>query len=404
MRESNGPAASSTPHRPSATLKSVTPALGTPQPSEHGSGTDPATGTTIHQLTSAACINHAPFFLTSAFTPDERHVLFTSYRSGTPQLYEVELLDGPIRRLTDVEGLHPYSAVIAADGSEVLYTRSEGGAEPAGVIEAVSRRDLSRRVIHRLPGAQLAECSVSADGAWVVTAMKRHGRHGLLVAATSGETGRVALEFPRTVIHPQFHPVDADWIEFAGDPAPRMFRVRRDGTGLACLYEHDNDEFVVHETFLGRSDVVFVEWPRALRRLRWDSGEVDTIARLNAWHIAPNRAGTRIVCDTNHPDRGLLIVDVATGEWRVVCHPRSSNGGTQWRTSRYALAEDFARAARAAGTPAGASGPLSWMESPTDTVYGPQWSHPHPAFSPSERYVSYTSDAGGFPQVYLAEL
>ena len=212
----------------------MTPALGTPQPSEHRSGTDPATGTTIHQLTSASCINHAPFFLTSAFTPDERHVLFTSYRSGTPQLYEVELLDGPIRRLTDVEGLHPYSTVIAADGSEVLYTRSEGGAEPTGVIEAVSRRDLSRRVIHRLPGAQLAECSVSADGAWVVTAMKRDGRNGLLVAATSGETGRVALEFPRTVIHPQFHPVDADWIEFAGDPAPRMFRVRRDGTGLAC--------------------------------------------------------------------------------------------------------------------------------------------------------------------------
>ena len=383
----------------------MTTALGQALPSEYRCGTDPVTGTTIHQLTGAACINHAPFFLTSAFTPDERHVLLTSYRSGAPQLYEVELLDGPIRRLTDVEGLHPYSAVIAADGDEVLYTRGEGGAEPAGVIEAVSRSDLSRRVIHRLPGAQLAECSVSADGAWVVTAMKRDGRNGLLVAATSGSGGQVALEFPRTVIHPQFHPADADWIEFAGDPAPRMFRVRRDGTGLQCLYEHGNEEFVVHETFLGNSqDLVFVEWPRALRRLRWNSGTVDTIAELNAWHIAPNRAGTRIVCDTNHPDRGLLVVEVATGEWRVVCHPQSSNGGTQWRTSRYALAEDFARAAGEADEHRDADGPLSWMESPTDTVYGPQWSHPHPAFSPSERYVSYTSDAGGFPQVYLAEL
>ena len=97
-------------------------------------------------------------------------------------------------------------------------------------------------------------------------------------------------------------------------------------------------------------------------------------------------------------------MEVATGEWRVVCHPQSSNGGTQWRTSRYALAEDFARAAREAGERLETDGPLSWMESPTDTVYGPQWSHPHPAFSPSERYVSYTSDSGGFPQVYLAEL
>ena len=342
MRQANRQSASSTPHPAWATLGRVTPAVGAALPSEYATAADPVTGATVHQLTSAACINHAPFFLTSAFTPDERHVLFTSYRSGTPQLYEVELLDGPIRRLTDVEGLHPYSAVIAADGSEVLYTRSEGGAEPAGVIEAVSRHDLSRRVIHRLPGAQLAECSVSADGAWVVTAMKRDGRNGLLVAATSGEGGRVVLEFPRTVIHPQFHPVDADWIEFAGDPAPRMFRVRRDGSGLACLYEHDNDEFVVHETFLGRSDVVFVEWPRALRRLRWDSGEV-TRSRGSTRGTSPRTAPGRASSATPT----IPTVGFSSWRWRpgrgASCATRTAqtaarSGGrraTRWRrTSR----------------------------------------------------------------------
>ena len=133
-------------------------------------------------------------------------------------------------------------------------------------------------------------------------------------------------------------------------------------------------------------------------------GEISTIVELNAWHLSPNRAGTRIVCDTNHPDRGLLSIDAATGATRVNLPPRSSNGGSQWATSRYALAEDFARAARTAQEGASAKQALSWMESPTDTVYGPQWSHPHPAFSPSERYVSYTSDASGWPQVYLAEL
>ena len=60
------------------------------------------------------------------------------------------------------------------------------------------------------------------------------------------------------MIHPQFHPLDPEWIEFAGDPAPRMHRVRRDGTGMECLYEHGNDEFIVHETFLGATgDLVF---------------------------------------------------------------------------------------------------------------------------------------------------
>ena len=372
-------------------------------PSEYRHGTDRHTGTTIHQLTSAPCINHPPYFLTSALTPDERHLLFTSYRTGAPQLYETALLDGPIRQLTAVAGLHPYSAILTADGEEVLYTRrdEEGG----GMIEALRRDDLTCRLVCRLPGAQLGECSVSADGNWVVTAMKRGDRHGIAVTATSGDGEPVLVEFPRMVIHPQFHPADSEWIELAADPAPRMYRVRRDGSGLQCLYEHDNDEFVVHETFLGSSgDVVFTVWPRALRRLSWASGDISTIVELNAWHISPNRAGTRIVCDTNHPDRGLLTVDVATGATRVICHPGSSNGGSQWASSRYALAEDFARAARTAQEGVTGNQALSWMESPTDTVYGPQWSHPHPAFSPSERYVSYTSDAGGFPQVYLAEL
>ena len=371
--------------------------------SEYSRGADRHTGTTIHRLTAAPCINHPPYFLTSALTPDERHLLFTSYRTGAPQLYEIALLDGPIRQLTAVTGLHPYSAVLAADGEEVLYTRrdEQGG----GVIEALRRDDLSRRPVCRLPESQLGECSVSADGNWVVTAMKRGDRHGIAVSATSGAGDPVLVEFPRMVIHPQFHPADSDWIELAADPAPRMYRVRRDGSGLECLYEHGNDEFVVHETFLGGiGDVVFTVWPRALCRLSWASGEISTIVELNAWHISPNRAGTRIVCDTNHPDRGLLSIDVATGATRVICHPGSSNGGSQWATSRYALAEDFVRAARTAQAGATAKRALSWMESPTDTVYGPQWSHPHPAFSPSERYVSYTSDASGNPQVYLAEL
>ena len=372
-------------------------------PGEYRRRTDQHTGATIHQLTSAPCINHPPYFLTSAFTPDERHLLFTSYRTGAPQLYEAALLDGPIRQLTAVSGLHPYSAVLTADGGEVLYTRRD--AQGGGVIEALRRDDLARRVVCRLPGTQLGECSVSADGEWVVTAMKRGHRHGIAVTTTSGAGDPVLVTFPRLVIHPQFHPLDSDWIELAADPAPRMYRVRRDGSELECLYQHCNDEFVVHETFLGTTgDLVFAEWPRALRRLAWTSGAVSTVVELNAWHISPNHAGTRVVCDTNHPDRGLLVIDLETGARRVICHPGSSNSGSQWRRSRYALAEDFARARPPAQEGGAAKQGLSWMETPTDTVYGPQWSHPHPAFSPTERYVSYTSDASGWPQVYLAEL
>ena len=376
---------------------------------------DEDTGATIHQLTSHPSINHPTYFLTSTFTPDGKHVIFTSFRGrtgvgeaagrseirgasapelhrGAPQLYQLEFPDGPIRKLTEGEGLHPYSAAISRDGSEIYFTRK-------GRIEALRRKDLSIRTLLELEGAQLGECSLSADGSWIVTAMKQGTQNGIALASTSGKPGGVLLRFPRTIIHPQFHPLDSNWIEFSADPAPRMHRVRRDGSGLECLYQHGNDEFVVHETFLGRTgDIAFTVWPRALRRMDWTSRRMSTIAEFNAWHITPNRAGSAILCDTNHPDIGLQLVDVATGRRRTVCHPHSSNGGTQWKKSRYALEEDWAAARRER------QGALSWMEMPADTVYGPQWTHPHPSFSPDEKLAAYTSDISGFPQVYVVEL
>ena len=37
-------------------------------------------------------------------------------------------------------------------------------------------------------------------------------------------------------------------------------------------------------------------------------------------------------------------------------------------------------------------------------MYAPQHTHPHPAFSPDGRQVVFTSDRGGFAQVYVAEV
>jgi len=361
-------------------------------PSEYKLLRDEQTGARIHQLTSADCVNHPPYFLTPAFTPDNNQIIFTSYRTGRPELFELDFPDGEIRQLTEAEKFHPYSAILSADGREVYYTRGN-------VIEALDRANLHTRVLYDLEGAQFCECSASPDGKWLVTAFKQQERNGIAVAAVDGSGGDVILDFPRTIIHPQFHALDPDWIEFAGDPAPRMFRIRRDGSGLECLYEHGNDEFVVHETFLGHSsDLVFTVWPRALKRMDWDTLEISTIAEFNAWHITPNRDGSKILCDTNHPDIGLQLVDAATGDRQTICHPKSSNGGTQWKKSKYALAEDFAKAREERGDN------LSWMEMPTDHIYGPQWTHPHPAFSADERMASYTSDVSGQPQVYVVEL
>ncbi len=360
-------------------------------PSEHTLLTDAATGARVHQMTSAPSINHATYFLQSPFTPDLRTMIFTSYRTGSAQIFSVdEFPDGEIRQWTDDAPIHAFSPAIHPDGQRVFFVRG-------GEVWVIERDTLAERRLVSFENAQMGEVSLSADSEWLAAAIKKDGANGIAVGRTDG-TGWHAIPFPRTVIHPQFHPLDPEWLEFAADPAPRIHRVRRDGAGVECLYQHGNDEFVVHETFLGRTGhLVYTVWPFALWRMDWETRERTKVCDFNAWHITPNRAGTAVLCDTNHPDLGLHLIDVATGTPRRLCLTGATSKGSQWTTSRYALAEDFARARSETAT-------LSWMESATDTVYGPQWTHPHPSFSPDERLAVFTSDRSGHPQVYVCEI
>ncbi len=295
---------------------------------------DGSTGARILQVTDGDAINHPSYFLHSSFFPGGREMFFTSYRTGQPQLFEISLATGQTRQLTSAAPIHPFSPALHPDRETLVVTRGGG-------LWAIHRRTLAERPIVECPGAELGECSISRDGQWLTAAYKSGSGCGLAVGCFDGSGWR-EIPFPRTVIHPQFHPLDGDWIEFAGDPAPRMHRVRRDGAGLECLHQHGDDEFIVHETFLGGTgDLVFTIWPRALCRMDWTTRQIRVIAESNAWHIAPDRRGERVLCDTNRPDEGLWIIDARTGARRQLCLSESSNRGTQWTRSRYALASRF---------------------------------------------------------------
>ena len=362
-------------------------------PSELREFQDSQTGAHIYQLTNDTSINHNLYFLTPSFTPDQGYLIFTSYRSGKPNFFKLEFPNGDIVQLTDADDIHGYSGVISKEGTELFYSQADA-------IKAIYLDTFEERVLAEFQGGGLGECSVSADEQFIVTAMKRDDKSHITVTATDGSGGEVIYTSPdQTIIHPQFHPKHPDLIAYSGDPAPRMWTIKRDGTENRSLYQHDNNEFLVHETFLGAQDELIVtHWPYSLRRMSLETLQMQTIADFNAWHIASNRDGTKVLCDTVHPDIGLRLIDVESGEHAPICYPKSSSSGSQWETDRYALAEDWA-AAQQAGDREKA---LSWMEMKVDTVYGPQWTHPHPSFSPDETAVVYTSDASGHSQVYVA--
>lgn len=352
---------------------------------EHSTYRDRITGALVHQMTRHPSVNHLTYFLQSAFTPDSKALLFTSYRTGSPQLFEAGFPEGEIRQLTTGAPIHPYSPALGPEGDRVFFVRGGG-------IWALERASLQETCVVEFPGAQLGECTLGAGGRWLTAAVKQGAQHGLVTGRSDG-TGWRLIPFPRTVIHPQFHPLEPEWLEFAADPAPRMYRVRRDGSALECLCPQQSGEWITHETFLGSTgDLVFVLWPKALYRMDWTTRQVSQVTGYKVWHISPNRSGTRVVCDTNHPDEGLFEIEVATGARCLICLSESSNQGAHW-------AEDHP-----AEWKTGVQGALSWLEVPTDAIYGPQWTHPHPCYSPDESLVTFTSDRTGHPQVYVAEI
>ena len=150
-------------------------------PSEYSRSVDSKTGATVHQLTNDASINHPTYFLQSSFTADQRFVIFTSYRSGSAQLFEVGFPDGEIRQLTCDKPIHPFSPAIAPDGG-IFFVRG-------GSVWRLNRQTLEEIEVASF-GGQLGECSLSPSGDWFVAACKRSDAWGLALGATDGAETR----------------------------------------------------------------------------------------------------------------------------------------------------------------------------------------------------------------------
>src|SRR5580692_11832160 len=117
--------------------------------------TDKATGARIRQLTGHPSINHPTYFLQSSFTPDGSALIFTSYRSGSAQLFEASFPVGEIRQLTGGPAIHPFSPAIHPDGRRVFFVCGGG-------VWEIDRTTLTERCVVEFAGAQLGECSLGA--------------------------------------------------------------------------------------------------------------------------------------------------------------------------------------------------------------------------------------------------
>lgn len=332
---------------------------------------DTATGVTIWQLTDHPAISHHPYFLNCAWAG--RWVIVTSYRTGRPELYAIDEEGGEIRQLTDSGDINPWSACVGQDGRQVFFT---AGSQLRMVDVETAQVEV---VADFPPDVRLGNCSLRPDGQEIVTCARAAPVNLILAIATDGSGHRELFETTGLLAHAQFSP-DGRAILYAGN-LPRLWIMDADGRNNRVLRAQTHREWITHESWLNAEEVIFSYWPHSLRAIRRDGTGERVIAALNCWHPAARRDGSLIVCDTALPDIGLQLVEPTTGERRTLCYPGASCRGYQW------------------------SKPEPIWEGPVpEEAYGPQWTHPHPSFSPDGRKVIFTSDRTGASQVYVALL
>jgi oligogalacturonide lyase len=343
---------------------------------------DPNSQRRVRQVTNHPSIHHHPFFFVPAYDRAGSKLIFISHRNGAPQLFFEDRASGELVQVTDRADLAEWSIYPSPEGRFIYFTAGPGAwrvdlddfsETQLADFGAVEMREKG------MVGAAMGTTALSADGRWWAIPVKSGKVSRFVLIDTQGGDVRVILERD-TIGHPQFCPDDDNLILYAGPLTDRIWVVGRDGRGNRRVYERDDRmQWVTHEVWLpGRRAIAFVDWPRGMRLVDVDSGTASWLHRFPAWHAAPDGDGSRFVCDTNFPDRGLHVIPLA-GDPIFLCESLASSEGSHW------------------------NGPFPYNDGPV-AVQARQHTHPHPRFSPDGRRVVFTSDRSGHAQIYEIEL
>lgn len=142
-------------------------------------------GENLAYLTDARAIVLAP-----RFSPDGRQVLFTSYESGFPRIYLLDVGNVQRRVLQDQPGTMSFAPRFAPDGRTVVFSIEQGGNTDIFAMDLGSART---RRLTSAPSIETAP-SFSPDGRQIVFESDRSGTQQLyIMPASGGEAKRISF-------------------------------------------------------------------------------------------------------------------------------------------------------------------------------------------------------------------
>jgi oligogalacturonide lyase len=367
---------------------------------------DPKTGARILQLTGNGSNNVHPYFTSEGFIHDDsKNAIFISDRSGLYQWYRLEIPTGKLIQLTVGAKLEPNMGCVSRNGKLFYF---DGPVLHYLNIETLEDHELN----HVPPGYKPSLPACSADGHYITfsysqdvphstsrnviysTMMENFFQHPHSVvmrvdsaAALGAATAVACWGEPAWISHSLIHPTLPNLVLFCHEGGSecvkqRMWTVdvdqKRARTAVP-LYVQQPGDSCVHEYFTRKGEVGFQYTIISEDGAR---EEFNAFVRVDGtWirqyrypdrrpgHIQSNSDNSLCVGDScyfnskdNDGNEYLALMTHGNG---VVNMKRLAYHGSSWTT---------------------------------------QESHPHPVFSPDDRYVMYNSDVAGKYNVYLADV
>ncbi len=138
-------------------------------------------GANVKYLTDSADLVIAP-----RFSPTGKRVLYTSYETGFPQIYMLDIGIVSRRSLRNDKGTMTFAPRFSPDGNSVVYSLEKGGNTDIYLLNLASR---STKRLSSAPSIETAP-SFSPDGSQIVFESDRSGTQQLYVMSASGGSAK----------------------------------------------------------------------------------------------------------------------------------------------------------------------------------------------------------------------
>jgi oligogalacturonide lyase len=287
---------------------------------------DPSTELTVYRLTDPAYSSTLPAYYGRAIANHSGYLLFTCDRTGSPQVFRMDLKTGETRQLTDVEELDGGTVTLTPDNRGFCYC--------AGRRLWLATFGWKERELYHVPdGWERAHgMTVGPDGTHATLVETRTGASGSRLRMVSLATGaaRTVIESAAAMADPRPRPYRAQVLYRGG--GQDLWLVNQDGQQNRQLKLAAGNIAAANWAPDGRT-LLYLVYPEdrtqlhAIREHTPDTGADKLVAKTSQFASFSANRDTSVFAGASE-SRGspyVLLLLRATGNERTLCEHRASD-------------------------------------------------------------------------------